>query len=131
MPSPGAFDASTPADAQTNPWRVSAITSGGRERTTSPALAQDHLDLPRVAVRARELDARGRTARRRRAARRALDLRDGLLRDDDDVARLEPAQRARRPRASSAAEVVALRELGQPLERDHADRPRGTLSGRR
>ncbi len=33
--SPGVFDASTPAEAQTKPCRVSAITSGGRERTTS------------------------------------------------------------------------------------------------
>ena len=29
-PGSGAFDASTPADAQTKPWRVSAITSGPR-----------------------------------------------------------------------------------------------------
>ena len=35
MPSPGVLDASTPAEAQTKPCRVSAITSGGRERTTS------------------------------------------------------------------------------------------------
>src|SRR5829696_5642936 len=31
---PGAFEASTPAEAQTKPWRVSAMTSGGRLRTT-------------------------------------------------------------------------------------------------
>ena len=31
-PGPFAFEASTPAEAQTNPWRVSAMTSGGRGR---------------------------------------------------------------------------------------------------
>ena len=34
-PGPLAFDASTPAEAHTKPCRVRAITSGGRERTTS------------------------------------------------------------------------------------------------
>ena len=33
MPASGAFEESTPAEAQTNPCRVSAITSGGRLRT--------------------------------------------------------------------------------------------------
>ena len=33
MSSPLAFDWSTPAEAQTKPCRVSAITSGGRART--------------------------------------------------------------------------------------------------
>ena len=65
----GAFDASTPADAQTKPWRVSAITSGGRDADDPRALAQDHLDLARVLV-AGELDAPAPTARRRRAGRR-------------------------------------------------------------
>ena len=92
MPGPLAFEASTPAEAQTNPWRVSAITSGGRERTTGARLAQDPLDVTRVAVGAGELDrARGRldVVERDDAA---LDLRDGLLRDDDDVARREPTR---------------------------------------
>ena len=35
MPAPFAFDASTPADAQMKPWRVSVMSSGGRTRTTS------------------------------------------------------------------------------------------------
>src|SRR5207248_2179043 len=34
VPGTGAFEESTPADAQTNPCFVSAITSGGRVRTT-------------------------------------------------------------------------------------------------
>ena len=32
MPGSGAFEWSTPADAQMNPWRVWAITSGPRSR---------------------------------------------------------------------------------------------------
>ena len=34
---PFALEPSTPADAHTNPWRVSAMTSGGRARKTSRA----------------------------------------------------------------------------------------------
>jgi hypothetical protein len=37
MPGAGAFDESTPAEAQMNPCVVSAITSGGRTRTTRAA----------------------------------------------------------------------------------------------
>ena len=123
-PRPGAFDASTPAEAQTNPCRVSAITSGGRERTTVARLAQDPLDLARVALVAGELERAlgGLDVVERDDA--ALDLRDGLLRDHDDVASLEPADAAPRPRAGAAAEVVALVELRQAGERDDAQRRR-------
>jgi len=44
------LDESTPADAQIKPWRVSAMTSGGRERTTRHRLLQDRLDPPRILV---------------------------------------------------------------------------------
>ena len=59
----------------------------------------------------------------------ALDLRDGLLGDDDDVARLEPADAVARV-GEEPAEIVSLLELGQARETDHADLA-GHVSGRR
>ena len=107
FPASGAFDASTPADAQTKPCRVCAITSGGRLRTTSHALAQDHLEVARVAVRAGELARALRGLDVGEAHDAALDLRDRLLRDDDDVAVLEPSGPQRRL-VQLAREIVAL-----------------------
>ena len=115
VPGPCAFEASTPADAQTKPCRVSAITSGGRERTTSAASPQDHLELPGIALLAGELDrARGRLDLVE-ADDPALDLRDRLLGDDDDVAGLEPAA-ARAAVGEEPREVVPLLELRQARE---------------
>ena len=70
MPASGAFDASTPADAQTKPCRVSAITSGPRARTMRTDSRRIDLDVTRVAVRCRRARARAPTARPRRGARR-------------------------------------------------------------
>ena len=120
MPGPRAFDASTPAEAQTKPCRVCEITSGGRERTTSTAsrritsTCRGSPSSPASSI----ARADGSTSSRSHDA--ALDLRDGLLRDDDDVAVLEPA-RPGRGLGEEPAEVVALLELRQPRERDHAD----------
>ena len=55
VPSPFAFDASTPAEAQTKPCRVSEMISGGRDPDDLDALLQDRLDVARIAI-ARELE---------------------------------------------------------------------------
>ena len=110
MPGSGAFEWSTPADAQMNPCRVWAMTSGPRSRDDLLRLAQDRLDLTRVALVA------GQLARLRRRLEvvdphdPALGLRDRLLRDDDDVAvsQLDEADDER-------GEVVAL--AGSPAGR--------------
>ena len=68
VPGSGAFDASTPADAQMKPWRVSAITSEPRVRTTRFASRRIDLDPARVAV-ARRAHAREPRARPRPGAR--------------------------------------------------------------
>ena len=94
-------------------------------------LPQDHLDLARIAVVARELDGARRRLDLVEAHDPALDLRDGLLRDDDDVALLEPARRGAHASARSGRQIVALLELGQPGEADHADLAEPRVSGRR
>jgi hypothetical protein len=50
----------------------------------------------------------------------ALDLRDGLLGDDDDVARLEPSGTATGV-GEEPSEVVSLLELGEAGEADHTN----------
>ena len=89
-------------------------------------LAQDDLDLARVAVEAlRELDClrrRGTTVVRSTTAPSAL--RHDLLGDDQHVIGGE-RQGARRPLdrvADERAEVVARADLGHTLERDDPDR---------
>ena len=118
MPGPFAFEASTPADAQTKPCRVRAITSGGRERTTSA-------DSRRITSTCRgspsspaSSTARGDGSTSSRRTIAALDLRHGLLGDDDDVAVLEPAD-ARAGVGQQAAEIVPLLELGDARQADH------------
>ena len=115
-----------PAEAQTNPCRVSAITSGGRERTTS-------LLSRRITSTCR--GSPSGPASSRRVARldvcephdAPLDLRDGLLRDDDDV-RVLRAPRALGGLVDEDSEIVALAELGS-LEGDHADLARDQPPG--
>ena len=109
MPGPGAFEWSTPAEAQTKPWRVSVIRNGGRART-----------IRAVSLRTTSTSRGSRPPASSTACGGGLDvldphdaalgLRDGLLRDDDDVAVLEL-----RPRRDQRAEVVALLDLGQAL----------------
>ena len=113
MSGPFAFEASTPADAQTNPWRVSAMTSGGRARTTSRASREDHLDAPGIGV-AGEL---ARTLGRLDAGEMddaTLDLRDRLLRDDEDVVRARSPCRAAAASTRSAARSSPSSSSGIP-----------------
>jgi hypothetical protein len=78
-------------------------------------LAQDHLDPSRVGVRC-ELARALRWLDVVEPDEAAFDLRDRLLRDDDDVAVLE-----RRSVGDQRAEVVALAQLGQALDRQDRD----------
>ena len=94
VPAPCAFEASTPAEAQTKPWRVSRDHERRPGAHDLDRLAQDHLDLPRIAVAAGELDGPRRRLDVVEADDAALDLRHRLLGDDDDVARLEATARA-------------------------------------
>ena len=119
MSGPFAFEASTPADAQTNPCRVSAITSGGRARTISLTLAEDDLETPRVLL-SRELARAGGRLDVVEVDDATLDLRDGLLRDHDDVVRLQAARPSRRF-GEERGEIVSLLQLRDPVERDDAD----------
>ena len=113
MPAPGAFEASTPAEAQTKPWRVSAITSGGRDaddarrtRAGSPRPGAGRASPASSRARSRRLDlVEPHDA--------ALGLRDDLLRDDDDVAVLEPAG-ASAASASSAPRSSPSSTSGRP-----------------
>jgi len=83
-------------------------------------LAQDHLHLARVAVRACQLDRARRRLHLVEADDTALHLRDGLLGHNHDVAVLEAA-RLRDSLGEQSRQVVALLELGQPGEGDHPD----------
>ena len=99
----GAFEASTPAEAQTKPWRVSAITSGGRARTMRAASRRITSMLARVGA-GRELERLLARARPRRGARR------GPRPSRRPSARRRARRRPRAPHASrdQRGEVVAL-----------------------
>ena len=120
MSGPFAFDASTPADAQTKPWRVSAMTSGGR---VSHDLARSRARI--TSIRRGSSSPASSRARSRRLDPVEVDdaafhLRDRLLRDDDDVVAREPAGAVGRF-DEQRAEVVPLLELRDPAERDDAE----------
>ena len=66
VPGPRALDASTPADAQTKPWRVSVMTSGGRDADDFARFPEDYLEPAGVDV-AGELACALRRLDRRRA----------------------------------------------------------------
>jgi len=76
--------------------------------------------VPRVAVGAGELPRALRGLDIGEAHDPALDLRDRLLGHHDDVAVLEPAG-PERCLVELPGEVVALGQLGDSLERHHAD----------
>ena len=116
---PFAFDWSTPAEAQTNPCRVSAMISGGLDTDDATALLEDHLDSSRVLC-AGELSCSSGRLDIVEMEDAALDLRDRLLRDDDDVAACEPS-RALRRFDDQRTEVVPLVELRDPAQRDDAE----------
>ena len=113
VPAPGAFEASTPADAQTKPClRLGDDERRPRRGRSAPTRAGS----PRPAAGRRRRRARvpRPTARRRRARRRG-----------PPPSRRPSARRRARPRRRSSArggdergEVVALADLRQPLDRD-------------
>ena len=119
MSAPFAFEASTPADAQTKPCRVSAMTSGGRERTTSRASLRI-TSRRRGSASPASSRARSDGSTVDEVDDAALDLRDRLLRDDEHVVVLEAAC-ACRGVEEQPCQVVALVELGQPPQRDDAE----------
>ena len=79
-------------------------------------LAQDRLDLPRIALVAGELPGFVRRLELVERDQPALDLRDGLLRDDDHVAGAQL-----RSLADHRGEVVAGPDLRQAAHRDQLD----------
>ena len=84
-------------------------------------LAQDHLDLARVALVARELDGLRRGLEAVDSDHAPLGLRDRLLRKDENVAILEPLALD-----DERGQVVALPDLRQAMhgdERDHLSTP--------
>ena len=109
MPASGVFDASTPADAQMKPWCVSQMTSGGRTRTTLFASRRIHSIAARIPLVAGDLARPLRRLDVVEADDASLDLRDRLLRDDDDVAVLELDALEDQRR-----EVVPFAQLGEP-----------------
>ena len=118
VPGPFAFDASTPAEAQTKP----CLRARDHERRPRAhdlrRLVQDHLHLPRVAFVACELDGpRGRLDLVQ-ADDATLDLRHHLLRHDDDVAGLETAHACAGLR-QQPTEIVPFLELGNARQSDH------------
>ena len=115
MSGSGAFEESTPAEAQTKPCRVSAITSGGRVRTiradsrriTSSWRGSSSPASSRASVGGLDLGQTNDPS---------LGLRDRLLRDHEDVAVLQLG-----PLRDQRAEVVSLADLRQPLDRPDRD----------
>ena len=116
MSASGVFEWSTPADAQTNPCRVSAITSGARSRTirfvsrriTSSSRGSRSPAASSIARSDGSISASDDDA--------ALGLRHDLLRDHDDVVILELD-----PRGDQRRKVIALLHLGQAEHRQDRD----------
>ncbi len=124
-----AFEWSTPAEAQTKPWRVSAITSPPRERTTRTVSDRITSSWRRLVSGPASSRARAEGSTSCEADHPSLRLRDGLLRDHDDVAVGQVCRRR-----DHRAQVVALADLRQPVDgqdRDHsAVRPAGDAGDR-
>ncbi len=110
-----AFDASTPAFAHTNPWRVRQISTPGPTRTSSAVwssttcTARGSLPCSSAMKRARAVGADVREI-----DDRALRLRHDLVRDHEDVSGLEAA-RALGRRRDQRRQVVARGDLRDPL----------------
>ena len=118
VPGPFAFEASTPAEAQTKPCRVRAITSGGRERTTSA-------DSRRITSTCRgspsspaSSTARGDGSTSSRRTTRPSTFDTAFWATTTTSPSSSPPTRAQAS-ASSAAEVVSLLELGNARQADH------------
>ena len=85
------------------------MTSGGRARTTSRALAKDDLHAARISVARQLVRPLGRLDIAE-IDDAALDLRDRLLRDHEDVPGLEPSHAPSRV-DEQRGEIVAGFEL--------------------
>ncbi len=130
-PAPPAFDASTPAFAQTNPWWVRQIRTPCSARTSSALWSSTTCTCARVlAVLGGELErARRRASTSREVGDRALGLRDDLV--GDARARRRGRARPRRRPASSAARSSPGRTSGSAcecgdLQRGSSRAPRGS-----
>ena len=129
---PPALERSTPAAAQTKPWRVSQIRNAPRRRTMRALSPQDQLDHARIGLVGGDLPGARRRPTLSSATLATLDLRDRLLRHAHDVAVAQAAGTALAAAAiSRPAEVVARRELGEPAQRDDRDVAHGRASAAR
>ena len=90
-------------------------------------LAQDHLDLPRIALVPGELDGPRRRLDLVEANDATLDLRDRLLGHDDDVAVPRARRRARRHRPAAGRDRLPPRARECPAGRSPAPRARPDL----
>ena len=113
----GALEASTPADAQTKPCRVSAMTKPPRRRTIrtdSRRTASTWRGSWSSAISRASGDGSSSSRRTTR-----LRLGDGLLRDHHDVVVAEVGRLGHQ-----RGEIVALPDLGQALDRSELDHGR-------
>ena len=116
MSGSGAFEASTPAEAQTKPCRVSAITSGGRVRTT-------RADSRRITSSCR--GSPSEPASRRASSEGSISARRTTRPSAFETTFWATHERRRRraapPPGDQRGEVVALADLRQPLDRRDRD----------
>ena len=117
--SPGTFEASTPALAQTKPWWVSEMTMPRSMRTMRRLSLKHDLDLARVLPVACRVTLRERgRLDRAKVDQTALGLADDLVRHDEHVAgRRSPATASR----DHTVQVVAGTDLGEALDAKHLD----------
>ena len=120
MPGSGAFEASTPLEAQMKPWCVSVMRSEPRARRTRFASPQDHLDPARVAV-TRELARPRRRLDVVELHDPTLELGDRLLCDDEDVPVLE--LHALGDQAREVVSFAQLRKVRNGEDREAGHRP--------
>ena len=116
-----AFEWSTPAEAQTNPCRVSAITSPPRDRTMRAVSRRITSSCRRSVSGPAMLRARAEGSTPVEAHDPPLGLGDDLLRHDHDVTVTELGRRD-----DLRGEIVPLADLGQALDRDDLDHAQST-----
>ena len=120
-PRRAALEASTPALAQTKPWRVRQISTPRSARSTAADSSRTTWTCARVlAVPARKLDRARASARPRQAPQRTLGLGHDLVREHEHVAGLAirrpaAARRGRRPAAPRAARAAPMPADRSPL----------------
>ena len=114
MPGPFAFDASTPADAHTNPCRVSAITSGGRARTTS-RLSRRMTSIRRASSSPASSRARADGSTSSSRTTRPSTFETAFC----ATTSTSPGSNDAAPR-DEPGEIVSLLELGEPEHRENA-----------